>query len=60
MDETSIINNMRHNESVVIDLQKKLYSKKFLKLSIYKKYKLKKIDVNVLIDSTIKWLKEII
>ena len=55
MDETSIINNMRHNESVVIDLQKKLYSKKFIKLSIYKKYKLKKIDVNELINRTIKW-----
>ena len=55
MDETSIINNMRHNESVVLDLQKKLYDKKFIKLSLYKKYKLKKIGVNELIDRTIKW-----
>ena len=58
MDETSIINNMRHNESVVIDLQKKLYSKKFIKLSIYKKYKLKRLDVNELIDRTIKWFSQ--
>ena len=58
MDETSIINNMRHNESVVLDLQKKLYDKKFIKLSLYKKYKLKKIGVNELINRTIKWFSQ--